>query len=115
MDEIKKNTDEGWKESVAKEKETLKKEGKFAPPSPDFNFFVTTLAMQTAIALGEIANPADNKKEENLPQAQFLIDTLGMLKEKTKGNLSADETKLLDNVLYELRTQYIAKTQEGVK
>lgn len=112
MDEIDKNIDESWKEAKELEKETLKKEGKTAPhPEPDFNFFITTLALQASIFLGQIANPATNKKEEDLPQAKFIIDTLGMLKEKTKGNLSQEESNLLENVLYELRIQYITKTQ----
>lgn len=79
---------------------------------PDFNFFITTLALQAAISLGEMENPATNKKEENLPQAKFIIDTLDMLKQKTKGNLSEKETETLDNILYELRMQYIAKTKK---
>lgn len=108
-DEIKKHIDESWKETAEKEKETVKKEGGFIPPEPDFNFFVTTLSIQASIALGQVPNPATNKKEENLEQAKFLIDTLGMLKEKTKGNLNAEETNLLENLLYELRMQYVTK------
>jgi hypothetical protein len=115
MNEIKKNTDESWKELVDKEKTALKKEGKFIPPGPDFNLLITTLSLQASIALGQIANPATNKTEEDFEQAKFLIDTLGMLKEKTKGNLNTDETNLLENLLYELRMQYIAKTQGGNK
>ncbi len=110
MDEAKKNIDETWKEQAAKEKETAKLEGKVVPPEPDFNFFMTTLALQASIFLGVIANPATNKQEENLPQAKFIIDTLGMLKDKTKGNLNQEETNFLENILYELRVQYIAKT-----
>jgi hypothetical protein len=112
MDEINKNIDESWKDTAEKEKESLKKEGKFVPPEPDFNFFITTLALQASIALGHVPNPVTNQKEEDLVQAKFLIDTLGMLKEKTKGNLTADETTLLENVLYELRTAYIAKIEK---
>lgn len=115
MDEIKKNIDESWKETVEKEKESLKKEGKFRPPEPDFNFFITTLSLQTSIALGIVPNPVTNKNEEDLTQAKFLIDTLGMLKEKTKGNLSTEEMNLLENLLYELRMQYIAKTKGEAK
>lgn len=115
MDEIDKNIDESWKEAVKKEKETLKKEEKFVPPEPDFNFFITTLALQASIALGRVANPTTNKTEEDLPQARFLIDTLGMLKEKTKNNLSKEEDGLLENILYELRMQYIDKTAPGLK
>lgn len=111
MDAIPKNSDESWKETVEKEKETLKKEGKFIPPEPDFNFFVTTLALQAAISLGEVPNPATNKKEEDLTQAKFLVDTLGMLKDKTKGNLTEREASFLDNLLYELRMQFLSKTK----
>ena len=113
MDEIKKKVDESWKEAVEKEKETLKKENKFIPPEPDFNFFITTLSLQASIALGAVPNPATNKTEEDLTQARFLIDTLAMLKEKTKGNLTPEETNLLENLLYELRMQYIAKQKES--
>ncbi|MEW6101817.1 MAG: DUF1844 domain-containing protein [Candidatus Omnitrophota bacterium] len=112
MDEEKKNIDESWKETAEKEKENLKKDGAFIPPEPDFNFFITTLAIQASIALGKMASPATNKIEEDPTQAKFLIDTLGMLKEKTKGNLNPEEEKLLENVLYELRVNYIEKTKE---
>jgi len=115
MDETKKNIDESWKEIVEKEKKTSKKEDKFVPSEPDFNFFITTLALQASIALGQVPSPTTNKKEEDLNQAKFLIDTLGMLKEKTKGNLTAEETELLENLLYELQMQYIAKTKGEVK
>jgi len=86
-------------------------EEKFTPPPADFKFFLTTLGIQAAIFLGEMANPVTNKQEQDLPQAKFIIDTLGMLQEKTKGNLTAEEAKLMENMLYELRTQYVAKTQ----
>jgi len=113
MDEIKKSSDESWKESVEKEREVGKKEGKFIPPEPDFNFFITTLSLQASIALGTLVNPVTNQKEEDISHAKFIIDTLGMLKEKTKGNLNEEENKLLENVLYELRMQYIEKTNKG--
>lgn len=115
MDEINKNIDESWKEAAQKEKENLKKEGKFIPPEPDFKFFITTLALQATIWMGGVVNPATNKKEEDLTQAKFIIDTLGMLRDKTKGNLNQEETTLLENILYELRVQYISKTQGGGK
>ncbi|MDI6606442.1 MAG: DUF1844 domain-containing protein [Candidatus Omnitrophota bacterium] len=109
MDENKKRVDEGWKEAAEKEKENLKKEGKFVPPEADFKFFVTTLALQASIALGGMPNPVTNKKEEDFTQAKFIIDTLGMLKEKTKGNLNKEEEGLLENILYELRMQYVER------
>jgi hypothetical protein len=76
---------------------------------PNFSLFVSSLSMQTLIFLGEIDNPITHKKEENLDQARFIIDTLAMLKEKTKGNLTTNEMSLLDNVLYDLRMKYTAK------
>ena len=113
MDEARdKNIDESWKGAVEKEKERLKKEEEVIPPEPDFNFFVTTLALQASISLGQIPNPATTKKEENFTQAKFLIDTLSMLKEKTKGNLTKEEAELLENLLYDLRMQYISKTSK---
>ncbi|MFH1640955.1 MAG: DUF1844 domain-containing protein [Candidatus Omnitrophota bacterium] len=116
MPELNKNIDENWKETAEKEKEKLKSEGKFVPPEPDFNFFVTTLGLQASIFLGIVENPSTNKKEPDLTQAKFLIDTLGMLKEKTQGNLKKEESDLLENMLYELRMQYISKTKsEGQK
>ena len=90
----------------------LKKGDEFIPSEPDFKFFVTTLALQAAIALGQIANPATNQKEENPAQAKFIIDTLNMLKEKTKGNLTKGEAAAIDDVLYELRMQYVSKDKK---
>ncbi|MCM8789640.1 MAG: DUF1844 domain-containing protein [Candidatus Omnitrophica bacterium] len=113
MEEEKKNIDESWKETAQKEKEELKKEGKFIPPEPDFKFFVTTLALQASIALGVVPNPATNQKKEDSAQAKFLIDTLGLLKEKTKGNLTQEESAFLEDVLYELRMQYISKGRKN--
>jgi coproporphyrinogen III oxidase-like Fe-S oxidoreductase len=111
MEEKEKNIDQGWKDAVEKEKEGLKEEGKFVPIEPDFNFFITTLSLQASIALGQLENPATRKKEEDLSQAKFLIDTLAMLKEKTKGNLSEEESRVLESILYELRMAYVSKIQ----
>lgn len=115
MDESRKNIDESWKETVEKEKDKLSQEGSPPAPEPDFTFFITTLSLQAAIDLGQVPHPATQKKEENLSQAKFIIDTLGILKEKTEGNLNKEEGEFLENVLYELRTQYIAKTQSQTK
>jgi len=79
---------------------------------PNFSIFVSSLSLQTLILLGEIDNPITHKKEENLDQARYIIDTLAMLKEKTKGNLTIDVINLLDNVLYELRMKYTAKAKK---
>lgn len=118
MDETKKHIDETWKEGIVKEKGELKEESEQAAIAPEanFNFFINTLALQCSIFLGLIPNPQTNKKESNLSQAKFIIDTLEMLKDKTKNNLNEDENNLLENVLYELRMQYISvNKKEGAK
>ncbi len=107
-----KKIDESWKEKAEKEKQSLKEEGKFIPPDPDFKFFVTTLAIQASIALGHMANPETQQTKKDPAQAKFIIDTLGMLQEKTKGNLTSEECKLLENLLYELRVAYLAPGTE---
>lgn len=123
MDEIKKKVDEGWKENVEKEKgqaqanqneQAQAKEG-FVPPEANFKFFITTLTLQASIALGHMANPSTGKTEKDPVQAKFLIDTLDMLQEKTKGNLTKEETDLLENLLYELRLAYLAKEEDKSK
>ncbi|PIQ85958.1 MAG: hypothetical protein COV73_05280 [Candidatus Omnitrophica bacterium CG11_big_fil_rev_8_21_14_0_20_43_6] len=115
MDEIKKKVDDNWKQNVDKEKQEPKAPGELTPPEPDFKFFITTLALQTSIALGHMANPATGKIEEDPAQAKFLIDTIAMLQEKTKGNLNQEEAGLVENLLYELRVAYLAKEEKPAK
>jgi len=113
MDEQEKKVDQEWKEQIEKQKQEAPREDPHqeAPEAADFSFFVTSLAMQAAISLGQLPNPVSQKLEENLGHAKLIIDTMGMLKDKTQGNLSVDEDSLIDNLLYELRTQYLAKTK----
>ena len=119
MDDPIKKSDESWKEAVEKEKSAVNQEpvdeGSALPIQADFTFFVTTLSIQAAIALGAMPNPATQKVESNLNQAKLIIDTLAMIKEKTRGNLNAEEDSLIDNMLYDLRMQYIEKTKTPVQ
>lgn len=64
-------------------------------------------------ALGEIPNPLTGKAEKDLLQAKYSIDTLNLLKEKTKGNLEEGEVKVLDEVLYGLRMRFVEKAKES--
>jgi hypothetical protein len=52
-----------------------------------------------------------NQIEKNLSNAKQTIDLLGMLREKTKGNLTPDEEKLFENLLYDLRMRYVRATR----
>ncbi|MBU1087737.1 MAG: DUF1844 domain-containing protein [Candidatus Omnitrophica bacterium] len=76
-------------------------------PPVDFNLFISSLGMQALMGLGEIENPISNKKEPSLPQAKYLIDTLGMVEEKTKGNLNDQEKQMLEQMLFQLRMKYV--------
>ena len=67
----------------------------------------TSLVTQAWMQLGKIKNPMTDKIENDLDAASLTIDMLGMLKEKTKGNISDDETKILDQSINELRMNYI--------
>ncbi|MCX5709066.1 MAG: DUF1844 domain-containing protein [Candidatus Omnitrophica bacterium] len=116
MEEEKKKVDEAWKQQAEKEKSDNNKESPPTSreeqlPEADFSFFITTLAVQASIALGAMANPVTQKIELNLSQAKLIIDTLGVLKVKTQGNLSSEEDSLLENMLYELRMQYLTQTK----
>ena len=67
----------------------------------------TSLVTQAWMQLGKIKNPMTDKIESDLDAASLTIDMLGMLKEKTKGNVGDDETKILDQSVNELRMNYI--------
>jgi len=84
-------------------------EPKDAPAEPKLDFFnyIASLGFQTMIFLGEMPNPITNQVEKNLKQAKFLIDTLVILRDKTKGNLSKEEDDLLNGSIYELQLRYV--------
>jgi len=63
--------------------------------------------------LGKVMNPVTNQIERNLEQAKNMIDILGMLDVKTKGNLNDNEYKLLEHALFELRMNYIDEIKKG--
>jgi hypothetical protein len=76
--------------------------------SISFAAFVLSLAHTAAVHFGDIPDPVSGQKSEvNLPAAQQMIDILALLEEKTRGNLTAEERQLLDQILYELRLRFI--------
>ncbi len=81
----------------------------------DFLDYVTGLVFQAMVFLGEIPNPMTNKTEKNLQQAKFIIDTLVMMRGKTRGNLSKQESDTLNTAVYELQMKYVDfASREGV-
>jgi uncharacterized protein DUF1844 len=74
-----------------------------------FTSFVISLASTAAIHFGDFGDPSSGEKvEPNLDAASQMIEILALLEEKTRGNLSADERLLLEQVLYELRMRFVA-------
>jgi hypothetical protein len=80
-------------------------------PEINFSSFVFSLSTSALLHLGEVADPVTGKTEKDLPLAKQTIDILGMLEEKTRGNLTADEGKLLENLLADLRWRYVREAK----
>jgi hypothetical protein len=85
----------------------------FPIPPADFLFLVESILMQAQMQLG-LLNLGQNEEpaEPNLPLARHSIDLLGMLQDKTKGNLTTEEQRLLENGLTELRFRFIQVSDE---
>jgi Domain of unknown function (DUF1844) len=83
-------------------------------PPANFAFLVESILMQTQIQLGLLKFGQEDEKEEepNLPLARHSIDMLAMLQEKTRGNLTVEEQRLIENGLTELRFRYIQIVDE---
>ena len=96
--------EEGKKEEPRKE-EAFRQE----IPLPEINFtnFIFSFITSALIQLGEIQDPLTQQQAKNLPLAKQTIDLIGMLKEKTKGNLTPDEERLIESALYDLRMRYV--------
>jgi len=85
-----------------------------APPPPEkvdflsilFSYFHTAL-----IHLGDVEDPLENKKHENLEGARQMIDTLELFEAKTKGNLTKEEAEFLERALYDLRMRFVQKAK----
>jgi hypothetical protein len=81
-------------------------------PLPEVSLatFIFSLSSSALLHLGEIPDPETTSVRVDLPMAKQIIDTLGMLQEKTKGNLDPDEDNLLRTILYDLRLRYVQKS-----
>ena len=116
--------DADWKEQVQAEKEAAQAARDAPPeapapegaqgdpaqdlPPPSFPLLVSTIATQALAAMGQLRDP--NSTEEppvDFRFAQHQIDMLAVIEEKTKGNLSAEESTMLENVLHELRMLFV--------
>ena len=83
--------------------------GRQLPPA-SFDALISTMTTQALFAMGAIPDPQTGQRMAHLDLARHHIDMLGVLEEKTKGNLSKEESDLLANTLYELRNRYVQLT-----
>ena len=128
MSEGSKRVDEDWKKRAQAEKEL--DAAKVAPPPPPgaapaapgappradaqphplFGGLVESLASQALLYMGAVRDPM-GQVHQDLQQAQTMIEMLGMIEEKTKGNLAKDEADMLKQVLDEVRMHFVRITQ----
>ena len=120
-----KKVDESWKDAVLKEKSALSGQApkaasaaraSAAPPEEEagdseFLGFVSTLAVQAMMAMGEMPHPQTGERVQDLAQAKYLIDVLRVLSEKTQGNLTPAEAKEMKTLLYQLQMKFVQKEQ----
>jgi len=114
--------DEDWKQDAQREKEILaaqeeaeekKTAGQKRPPGPlpkgNFAALISTLSMQALFALGvvEVKGQEGQKREPDLDLAKYNIDMLETLEEKTRGNLTEEEAKVLSDMLNQVRMVYV--------
>jgi hypothetical protein len=83
------------------------------PGGVSFSTFVMSLATTAAVHFGDLADPASGQAQTDLEAAGHMIDILAMLQDKTRGNLSADEAQLVEQLLYELRLRFVEARQGG--
>jgi hypothetical protein len=76
-----------------------------------FSAFLMGLASSALIHLGEAPNPETHRAEKNLPLARQSLDLLGLLHEKTRGNLTVEEQQLFESLLTDLRLRYVEATR----
>ena len=92
----------------------VKRDGRCVMPEVTFTAFVMSLNTSALFHLGEISDPATGDKQQDMVLVKHTIDTLQLLEDKTKGNLTDEEQEILKNVLYDLKMRYVAKvSQQG--
>ena len=99
------------KEEAKKERAGADDERMGPLPEVNFNSLIFSLSSSVLLHLGDIADPHTGEKRKDLALAKHTIDTIAMLKDKTKGNLNEEEQKFLDNILTDLRWRYVKATQ----
>jgi hypothetical protein len=81
-------------------------------PPVTFTDFIVSLSTSVIYHFGDIPDPVTRKAEKNLVAAKQTIDILGILEQKTKGNLDENEKRLMDAILFELRMRYVKEAEK---
>ncbi len=76
-------------------------------PQVTFSTFILSMSSSALVQLGEVPDPASGAKHQDKLMAKHSIDLLDMLKEKTRGNLDAQEEQMLESILFELKMKYV--------
>jgi hypothetical protein len=82
-------------------------------PPADFSTFILSLGSSALIHLGDVEPPGGEGQRRDLPMAKHTIDLLSLLREKTRSNLTPEEDKLLESLLYDLRLRYVEVVKAG--
>jgi hypothetical protein len=80
-------------------------------PAVDFLNLVVSMSHSALLHLGDAPDPATGGLEKNLPLARQTIDLLAMLQDKTRGNLTGDEERVLSQAIYDLRMRFVEVSQ----
>lgn len=113
--------DDDWKKQAQAEKEKIAAEAKKKQeeaqqrqlPQADFNTLINSIAMQAVMALGGYEDPNTGKRMLDLGLAKFQIDALGILRDKTKGNLTEEEDGFLEKTLSELQMAFVQMSKQA--
>jgi hypothetical protein len=95
------------KEARKEEKPQEEKTQRIPLPEVSFNTLIFSLSSSALLHLGEIQDPYTGQSKTDLPVAKHTIDLIAMLKAKTKGNLTDEESKFIESVLADLRWRYV--------
>lgn len=116
--------DEDWKSQAQKEKEQLSQKEDTAEqdsdseqqrqfPGADMTGLISMLATQAFLALGLFGTEDEKEPKVDLEMAKYSIDMLGVIEEKTKGNLTEQESQALEATLHQLRMTYVTISKQG--
>ncbi len=89
------------------------REEQYQVPEMNFHNFVLSLYTSVIFSLGEVPDPVSGEKKKDLQAAKQTIDLLGMIQEKTRGNLDSSEKELLEGVLSEARMRYVKERDQA--